>query len=201
MANKSFVLYTEYGNKFKRLTDTQLGQLLRNIFAYEETEEIPVIDDDMVGIAFDIVKEDLDKQLKNYKAKVEAGRSRHQQKSAEVSTGQQSSAEAVKDKDKDKNKDKDIYKENIKRKVFIPPTLDEVASYCAERHNNVDPQKFIDYYQTRNWELGKGRKVKDWRACVRTWERNDFSKPQYEEVKPSWMTEEWEREWNESLGN
>jgi hypothetical protein len=57
-------------------------------------------------------------------------------------------------------------------KRFTKPTLDEVASYCAERHNCIDPQAFLDYYEARDWRSGNSR-IKDWRACIRTWEAND----------------------------
>jgi len=52
---------------------------------------------------------------------------------------------------------------------FTPPSVDEVKDYCNERNNGIDPQSFIDYYQTNNWMRGKN-KIKDWKACVRTWE-------------------------------
>ena len=55
-------------------------------------------------------------------------------------------------------------------KRFIPPSIDEVAAYCNERKNGVNAQRFIDYYETRGWMLGK-TKMKDWKAAVRTWER------------------------------
>ena len=58
---------------------------------------------------------------------------------------------------------------------FTPPTLEEVKAYCEERDNGVDPQRFIDYYETRGWMLGK-TKMKDWRAAVRTWERGSGKK-------------------------
>lgn len=51
-----------------------------------------------------------------------------------------------------------------------PPTLDEVTAYCQERGNAVDPHKFFDYYAARGWELKPGQKIKDWKACLRTWE-------------------------------
>lgn len=57
---------------------------------------------------------------------------------------------------------------------FIPPTLEEVRSYCAERKNSVDAQRFVDYYTSNGWLVGKN-KMKDWRAAVRTWERNSTS--------------------------
>lgn len=75
----------------------------------------------------------------------------------------------------DNNKDNNIEIEGKpSRSRFTPPTLEEVKDYCRERNNHIDAEKFIDYYQARGWELGKGRKMKDWRAAVRTWERNNY---------------------------
>ena len=67
-------------------------------------------------------------------------------------------------------------REEIPRKTasrFTPPTLEEVQSYCSERKNGVDAQRFIDYYSSNGWMVGKN-KMKDWKAAVRTWERNSF---------------------------
>lgn len=62
------------------------------------------------------------------------------------------------------------------RTRFTPPTLEEVKAYCEERQNGIDAQHFLDYYSARGWELSKGRKVKDWKACVRTWENNSYNR-------------------------
>lgn len=61
-----------------------------------------------------------------------------------------------------------------KRKRFTPPTIEEVQAYCNERKNNVDAQRFIDYYSANGWMVGKN-KMKDWKAAVRTWENNGYS--------------------------
>ena len=59
-------------------------------------------------------------------------------------------------------------------KTFMPPTVEEVKAYCKDRSNHVDPQKFIDFYETNGWVQGKARKpIKSWKACVRTWEGQD----------------------------
>lgn len=66
----------------------------------------------------------------------------------------------------------DEVKEKPKRSAaFKPPTVEEVAAYCNERCNQVNPQEFIDHYAANNWFRGK-TKIKDWKACVRTWEKN-----------------------------
>jgi len=64
---------------------------------------------------------------------------------------------------------------------FIAPTAEEVAAYCRERNNNVDPQSFIDFYDSKGWMIGKN-KMKDWKAAVRTWEKRDAEKPKKKTV-------------------
>lgn len=54
---------------------------------------------------------------------------------------------------------------------FTPPTVEEVKAYCRERENNVDAERFIDFYASKGWKIGKNA-MKDWRAAVRTWERS-----------------------------
>lgn len=73
---------------------------------------------------------------------------------------------------------KSITKKSItniqERKRFVPPTLEDVKAYCLERGNNVDAEHFIDYYTANGWRVGKNA-MKDWKASVRTWERNGYS--------------------------
>lgn len=57
----------------------------------------------------------------------------------------------------------------------IPPSVDDVASYCAERNNGIDPEQFWDFYQSKGWYVGK-TKMKDWQAAVRTWERSRYDR-------------------------
>jgi predicted phage replisome organizer len=79
------------------------------------------------------------------------------------------------DIEEDKEKEEDKENNSVTRtKRFTPPSVEEVRSYCAERKNNVDAQRFVDYYTSNGWLVGKN-KMKDWRAAVRTWERNNTS--------------------------
>lgn len=63
-----------------------------------------------------------------------------------------------------------------KRKRFEKPTLSQITQYCLERNNNVNAEQFYDYYESNGWKVGKNV-MKDWKACVRTWERNGYDKP------------------------
>ena len=76
-----------------------------------------------------------------------------------------------------------------KRKRFTPPSFDEVYNYLRERYDkgiyswgvNEElwrraAEHFIDYYSARDWKFKGGQKMKDWKAAVRTWEKNGFYK-------------------------
>lgn len=73
--------------------------------------------------------------------------------------------------------DKNRLDNNIegKRKRFTPPTVSDVRAYCAERGNNVDAQRFVDFYTSNGWLVGKNH-MKDWKAAVRTWEQRNGKK-------------------------
>jgi len=74
----------------------------------------------------------------------------------------------------DKEEEKEEDKNNNKR--FVPPTVEEVRAYCQERNNGVDAQRFINFYESKGWMVGKNR-MKDWKASVRTWEGRENNGP------------------------
>tara|TARA_R100000664_G_scaffold33185_1_gene49664 strand:+ start:4812 stop:5528 length:717 start_codon:yes stop_codon:yes gene_type:complete len=80
-------------------------------------------------------------------------------------------------KDKDKDKELKNVSNKIKRKVFKVPTEQEVEEYCKERSNNVNAKKFIAFYESKGWMVGKN-KMKSWQAAVRSWEQADKEKEQ-----------------------
>jgi uncharacterized protein YdaU (DUF1376 family) len=55
------------------------------------------------------------------------------------------------------------------------PTVDEVAEYVSTRPVQINPQAFVDYYTANGWKVGRNS-MKDWRAAVRTWEKNENGK-------------------------
>jgi hypothetical protein len=62
-------------------------------------------------------------------------------------------------------------------KRFLIPSILEISTYCQERKNEINAEQFYDHYQSNGWMVGKN-KMKDWKAAVRTWEKNGYSKPQ-----------------------
>ena len=81
--------------------------------------------------------------------------------------------------------------------MLIPPTLEEVTAYCQERNNNVDPERWFNYYTSNGWKVGRNP-MKDWKAAVRTWERDDRPQtiPQKKEETFTDLIERWESEEN-----
>lgn len=77
-------------------------------------------------------------------------------------------------------------------KRFAPPTVDEVRAYCTERGNRVDPQRFVDFYTANGWTQGHGKKIKDWRAAVRTWEGRETQRVPAQTAKPIPAAEDYD---------
>mgnify|MGYP002525351411 CR=1 FL=1 len=72
-----------------------------------------------------------------------------------------------------KKEDIDIDTLSIKRcSRFQKPTLEEIREYCISRGNNVDPEQFLNFYESKGWVVGKSP-MRDWRAAVRTWEKRE----------------------------
>ena len=74
------------------------------------------------------------------------------------------------------NNDSTNHLTNNKGVRFVKPTLYDVQTYCLERGNTIDPQAFIDFYESNGWMVGKNR-MKDWKAAIRTWESRNATRP------------------------
>ena len=54
---------------------------------------------------------------------------------------------------------------------FIPPTLEEVKTYFAERGTSISPEAFWAHYEANGWVQSRGKPIKNWKACLTTWEQ------------------------------
>jgi len=77
-------------------------------------------------------------------------------------------------KESESESESEYKKESKQKKNFSKPTVAEIAEYCKERKNNIDAERFFDYYESKGWKIGN-TPMKSWQAAVRTWERNDKS--------------------------
>lgn len=78
------------------------------------------------------------------------------------------------------------------------PTVEEVAAYCRERGNSVDAERFVDFYASKGWKVGN-QPMKDWKACVRTWERRDAPAEAPKKTAPARMPQGDDRDRLERL--
>lgn len=111
-------------------------------------------------------------QMQREKGKARA--SKNQPKPAEASQEQPTQA---KYNNNNKNNENNKYNEKnigvtVRASRFTAPTIDEVKAYCTEQGYRVDAERFVAYYESNGWKVGKNP-MKDWRAAVRTWVRND----------------------------
>lgn len=135
-----FYFYTEYSDKLRRLSDGQLGALMRMIMSYKEDGVVADTEDQVVGVAFDFIRADIDKQAERYAQKAEAGRkggiSKPKQSEADASRAKQS--EAIKEKRKEKEKEKQ--ESNPLYEVELSPdvreAVDKWLAYKRERRES-----------------------------------------------------------------
>lgn len=83
------------------------------------------------------------------------------------------SAEIAPNNKYDNNISKDI---ECNKGKFHKPTIEDVEEYCRERGNTIDAEEFFNFYESKGWVIGKSP-MKDWKACIRTWERNKRQSP------------------------
>ena len=198
----SFVLFTELIDTVSMMDNEHAGELFKMILNYEaDRDPADGIEDcsNESMIAFSFVKRQLDKLDEKYQETVErrkkagqAGANARWQTHAtacdritengnRINRNADECEPMAKMADTDTVTDTDtVYPTDIKEekcKRFTPPTAEQVKEYCQERNNNVDPETFVDFYASKGWKVGNNP-MKDWKACVRTWEKRERGSPQ-----------------------
>lgn len=183
MAREYFNAYHSYLKSIELLNDAERGRLFTALLIYSSTGTEPELRGNERFI-FPTMKEQIDRDEKRYadkcKKQSENANMRWHANACQRMPTDANDAKA-KEKAKTKAKTKAKEKESIKADEppratrFTPPSLDEVKAYCQERGNNVDPERFIDFYSSKGWMIGKN-KMKDWKAAVRNWESRDKPK-------------------------
>lgn len=171
---KSFLLYCDIIHTVKKLSDEQAGILLKHILLYVNDEN-PTIDNLVIELVFEPIKQQLKRDLKRYEGTCEKNKENILKRWNKTDTTEYDRIEpntnhtdTDNDTDSDSDKERKVYK-----KKFIVPTLEQVKLYCLERQNSIDPQYFLDNNEMKGWVWGKTEiPVKSWKALIRTWERH-----------------------------
>lgn len=203
MAREYFCAYHSYIKQCKGLSDGELGRLFRALLEYSASGKVPELNG-RESVAFDFMSANIDRDAELYKDTCNRNReniSKRYERIRPNTTVYETYQEKEEEKEKEELLKKDISneisKKSTRQKKFVPPTVEEVASYCLERKNKVDAAYFVDHYTSNGWKVGK-QNMKDWKAAVRTWEKNGYNQPSKKQdaVEPngySFDLEEYER--------
>lgn len=188
----SLLIYTAYKDKFRRLSNEQMGRLIRHVMEYQDKGTMPECDDDLaVGVAFDVVKYDMDVNRLKYEETIERRRAagtlgglktqekrrQAKQKQANDSKAKQSQAKQAVNDNVNVNVFTFTKESKEKRPIgFSPPSLADINAYIKEKQLIIDGKAFFDYYTETNWTDSKGNKVKSWKGKILTWNNNEVKK-------------------------
>ena len=176
MERKQFTFYRSFMDGIKRIKDeTERCEAYDAIVAYALDGIEPDLDElsDTAALAFILSKPNLDASRKKAEAGQKGGESKAQANSKQ--TASKTKANGKREREREREQDREqLLKESTKEKQprFQAPTVEQVADYCRERKNNVNPQRFVSHYEAVGWKIGKNP-MRDWKAAVRTWERNE----------------------------
>jgi hypothetical protein len=172
---------------WQKLTNEEIGELVMAGLKYLSSDNIPEFSDRCVDYAWSELKRQINIDESNYQDI--SKRNSDNMKKRWSHKARQEHPEA-------KSETACTEKPN----KFTPPTLDEVKAYCKQRGNHVDAKAWYSHYESNGWLIGKA-KMKDWKAAVRTWEKNDVcnkqakSNPYYKVHQlPAWAVPVEDRE-------
>lgn len=154
----------------RKTQDEVIGALARLYFEGQQTE--------LKGTSKSLFVAFRDRVLLSQK-RSDCGKQNGKQKREQNGIKQQSKTEAKPEPSiKEGERDRDIEKDNpngLSKKTprFTPPSPDEVSAYAEQAGVNIDPHRFCDHYAANGWRVGGRSPMKDWRAAVRNWARND----------------------------
>src|SRR6185436_11405310 len=187
---KSFILYADQTGLFEKLTDAKAGKLIKYIFDYVNDKD-PSTEDILLQIAFEPIKQQLKRDLKDWEQE-RSNRSQAGEKGMASRWGKQ---ENITNDNKNNSVINPItgitdnanvtvnVNDNVtvkkKREGFAPPAIEDVVVYMSETIDEFsamgEAKKFINYYSSNGWMVGKN-KMKSWRGAAAGWldRKNNF---------------------------
>jgi hypothetical protein len=167
-----FILHLDSLSVLDELTNEQAGILFKAIRDYNLGKE-PELDFAM-RMAFIPFKNQFERDLEKYNNTCERNRNNGSKGGRPKKPTETQETQVVFEKPKKADNKND--NDNKNKNKFIIPTFNDVLEYCMQNNLEVDPNRFINFYESKGWMVGKN-KMKDWKAAVRTW-----VKPKQEQV-------------------
>jgi len=178
---KSFSIHSDYYDELLRLDDSSCGKLLKRLIIWACDEQNQPLDPEY-AILYRLIISQIERISAINSAKGNLGGAPKGNQNALKSTKtsqnkpNKPNKPSVAETASNSNTKANAYTTKewcASTQNFSPPTIEEVTKYCVERGNSIDPEAFHDFYTSNGWKVGKSD-MKDWRASVRVWERNDY---------------------------
>ena len=199
MADIPYVcLYSRYLQTLAPFTDAERGRIMTAMLTYSVTGEIPAFEGNERYI-WPTIQAQIDRDASAYQEKCSKNRDngakggrppKNQTDSEKTERFSEKPKKAKTNTNTKTNTNRNTKSNDIgadkppTRNHFIPPTVDQVRAYCTEKGYTLDVDRFVDYYTSNGWRVGKNP-MKDWKAAVRNW--NGKEQPNGKtESKPLW---------------
>ena len=170
------------------IPDEVAGRALKAALLYFDTGEMTEMDS-LTGAVFAVLKPHIDEAFDDFRRSVDAGKAGSQKRWNKEGTQDNSPPiaslnnpigvfrEAEADADTDTEEEGEgMADKPPKLAPFSPPSVYDVRAYCDEQgYTTVDPERFVSYYQSINWMVGKSP-MTDWKSKVQSWYRSDLDK-------------------------
>lgn len=174
---RSFLLYTDVYHTVKKLTDLQAGQLFKHILSYVNDEN-PVMDDLIIDLVFEPIKQNLKRDLRKYEeirdkrslaGKVSANRRQHMLTHVEsVEQNEHMSTHSTVNVNVNDNVNVNVNDKEKKNKYspFVSMVESEYSKLVLE-YGEDNTKKFID--KLNNYKGSTGKKYKSDYLTILNW--------------------------------
>ena len=155
--------------------DAVVGQAIKAAFNYFDSREEPQLDA-LPMVVFSAIKPYIDESFADYDRDVRNCYRGGRPKKPPVTPGKgghpsQTQAEAEAEAEAESEARNNAVKPHTRQR-FSPPSVDEVRSFCEEQKISVDAMRFVSFYESNGWRVGRNP-MKSWQAAVRSWSRKD----------------------------
>lgn len=186
--SKGLIINEDVWVLIENLYPDEQAELLKCLAAYHRGRDVPEMSRMVMGV-YQRITLDNARFDPSRKAELSAMRSEVGKKGAEARwqnmanmANDGKNSKMPQDKKRKEEIRIDIREEREERREtsagrFTPPTTEEVEAYIREKGYHMDAQRFVDFYSSKGWMVGK-TKMRDWRAAARGWASRERSAPQ-----------------------
>ena len=169
---ETLVLFPEVLAVTRKFTDEQFGILIRAAFSYRFGGEVYTGDDAAVDVAFQVIANQIDRHREYCDTLADNARGSKREQNATKHLQNPAPIHSVSHPYPIHSNPVESEADTAPPPPFKPPSHEEIKAYCTQNGLEVDTDRFMDYYTSNGWIVGK-TPMKDWKATVRNWNRKE----------------------------